>query len=90
MIANIASDDALILPHRANPAGLNFRERQGGNLTGVVTLNVEVAAKRLELLHELVPTATIVALLVNPTSTALAETTTRTQSARKRPAGRTD
>jgi hypothetical protein len=23
------SDDALILPHRANPAGLNFRERQG-------------------------------------------------------------
>ncbi len=28
MIANIGSDDALILPHRANPAGLNFRERQ--------------------------------------------------------------
>jgi ABC-type uncharacterized transport system substrate-binding protein len=51
--------------------------RPGGNLTGVVSLNVEVAAKRLELLHELVSTATIVALLVNPTSTALAETTTR-------------
>ena len=51
--------------------------RPEGNLTGVVTLNVEVAAKRLELLHELVPTATIVALLVNPTNTALAETTSR-------------
>jgi len=28
MIANIALDDALILPHRANPTGLIFRERQ--------------------------------------------------------------
>jgi hypothetical protein len=28
MIANIASDDALILPQHANPAGLNFEERQ--------------------------------------------------------------
>src|SRR5499425_488214 len=51
--------------------------RPGGNLSGVVTLNVEVAAKRLQLLHELVPTATVVALLVNPTSTTLAEATTR-------------
>jgi putative tryptophan/tyrosine transport system substrate-binding protein len=41
--------------------------RPGGNLTGVVTLNVELAAKRLELLHELVPTANLIALLVNPT-----------------------
>jgi hypothetical protein len=32
MIANIASDDALILPYRANPAGLNFRERQGNDV----------------------------------------------------------
>jgi hypothetical protein len=28
MIANIASDDGLILPHSANPIGSNFRERQ--------------------------------------------------------------
>jgi len=37
----------------------------GGNLTGVAYLNVEVAAKRLELLHKLVPEAKSVALLVH-------------------------
>jgi ABC-type uncharacterized transport system substrate-binding protein len=41
--------------------------RPGGNLTGVVTLGVEVAPKRLELMRELFPTATSLALLVNPT-----------------------
>jgi putative tryptophan/tyrosine transport system substrate-binding protein len=51
--------------------------RPGSNVTGVVTLNVEVAAKRLELLHEVVPKATIVALLINPSNTALADTLTR-------------
>jgi putative ABC transport system substrate-binding protein len=40
--------------------------RPGGNLTGITSLNVEVGPKRLELLHELVPTATTVAFLVNP------------------------
>jgi putative ABC transport system substrate-binding protein len=47
--------------------------RPGGNLTGVVTQNVEIAPKRLELLHDLLPSATSFALLVNPTSPALAE-----------------
>jgi len=47
--------------------------RPGGNLTGVVTLNVEIAPKRLELLHELFPTATNFALLVNPADPPLAE-----------------
>ena len=42
--------------------------RPGGNLTGVLTLNVEVGSKRLELLHQLVPAATVIALLVNPTN----------------------
>jgi putative tryptophan/tyrosine transport system substrate-binding protein len=41
--------------------------RPGGNLTGVSLLNVELGAKRLELLHEVIPTATIVGLLVNQT-----------------------
>ena len=48
--------------------------RPGGNVTGVTQLNVEVAPKRLELLHELVPTANVIAHLVNPTVPAVAET----------------
>jgi putative tryptophan/tyrosine transport system substrate-binding protein len=42
--------------------------RPGGNLTGVTNLSVELGPKWLELLHEIVPTATIIALLVNPTN----------------------
>jgi ABC-type uncharacterized transport system substrate-binding protein len=41
--------------------------RPGGNITGVTYLNVEVAPKLLELLHEVIPTATMAAL-VNPTN----------------------
>ena len=44
--------------------------RPGGNVTGVAELAAELAGKRLDLLHELVPTAAAVALLVNPTNTA--------------------
>jgi ABC-type uncharacterized transport system substrate-binding protein len=40
--------------------------RPGGNLTGITSLNVEMEPKRLELLHELVPAATVIAALVNP------------------------
>jgi putative tryptophan/tyrosine transport system substrate-binding protein len=42
--------------------------RPGGNLTGVTILNVEIVPKMLELLHEVVPTATTMAALVNPTN----------------------
>jgi putative ABC transport system substrate-binding protein len=45
----------------------------GGNLTGVTTLNLEVGLKRLELLRELMPTATNVAALINPSSAVNAE-----------------
>jgi putative tryptophan/tyrosine transport system substrate-binding protein len=40
--------------------------RPGGNLTGVTTLNVEIVPKRLEVLRELLPTTSIMAVLVNP------------------------
>lgn len=49
----------------------------GGNLTGVTTLNVEVAPKRLEVLHELLPQAKTFALLVNPINTANTAATVR-------------
>jgi putative tryptophan/tyrosine transport system substrate-binding protein len=42
--------------------------RPGGNITGVTQLGVEVGPKRLELLRELIPTATIMASLVHPTN----------------------
>jgi len=42
--------------------------RPGGNLTGVASFNVELGPKRLEFLHELVPAATVIALMVNPTN----------------------
>jgi putative ABC transport system substrate-binding protein len=40
--------------------------RPGGNLTGVVSLGAEIAAKRLELLHKLVPAIESIAMLVGP------------------------
>jgi putative tryptophan/tyrosine transport system substrate-binding protein len=51
--------------------------RPGGNITGVTSMSVELGPKQLEVLRELVPTATIIALLVNPTNPTNAETLSR-------------
>ncbi len=51
--------------------------RPGGNLTGIGLLSAETAAKRLELLLELVPKATLIAYLRNPTNPIYAESETR-------------
>jgi putative tryptophan/tyrosine transport system substrate-binding protein len=55
--------------------------RPGGNVTGVTQLNLEIAPKRLELLHELVPTASVVALLVHPTNPNTETNTNELQAA---------
>jgi len=55
--------------------------RPGGNVTGATQLTTEVAPKRVELLHELVPSASVIALLINPTVRAIAEPVSRTSEA---------
>jgi putative ABC transport system substrate-binding protein len=60
--------------------------RPGSNLTGINFLNTEVAAKRLELLRELVPAAVRIAVLVDPNATG-SESTLRDVVAASRAAG---
>jgi ABC-type uncharacterized transport system substrate-binding protein len=63
--------------------------RPGGNLTGVTSQGIEIGVKRLELLHELLPAATTIALLVNPTVPANAELLSRGGQAAARALGLT-
>jgi putative tryptophan/tyrosine transport system substrate-binding protein len=51
--------------------------RPGGNLTGINVFSAELAAKRLDLLRELLPGAARVGVLVNPTNTTTTESTLR-------------
>jgi len=52
-------------------------DRPGGNVTGVANLNIEMTAKRLQLLYEVVPAARVMALLVNEADPIVAETQSR-------------
>jgi putative tryptophan/tyrosine transport system substrate-binding protein len=55
--------------------------RPGGNLTGVVILSADLAAKKLEILHELLPDAAVVAMLVNPANPIVEPESRATQDA---------
>ena len=58
--------------------------RPGGNITGVTSLNVQITPKRLEILHEAVPAATLIAVLLNPTSPTAASQLQHLQAAASR------
>jgi putative tryptophan/tyrosine transport system substrate-binding protein len=61
--------------------------RPGGNITGTTRLSSELGPKRLELIREVVPTATKIALLVNPTNPAIANPDATTTEAAARALG---
>jgi len=70
----------IVILTAADPVALGIVDslnRPGGNITGVTSLGEELVAKRLELMHELLPSAAIMALLVNPANTALTASTTK-------------
>jgi putative tryptophan/tyrosine transport system substrate-binding protein len=67
-----------------NPVALGFvgsLSRPGANLTGVSSMNAALGQKRLEVMHELVPTTTTMAVLINPNNPASAEDSSRTMLA---------
>src|SRR5262249_40049003 len=61
--------------------------RPGGNLTGISSMYAEIGPKRLELVHELIPNATVMALLVNPNNLPVTEKLTRDVEAGARSLG---
>jgi putative tryptophan/tyrosine transport system substrate-binding protein len=67
---SVTSSIPILFDNAADPVQLGLvasLNRPGGNITGVTTVSAELEAKRLGLLRELVPSATSMAVLVNPT-----------------------
>jgi putative ABC transport system substrate-binding protein len=70
----------IVFESGSDPVRLGFvatLNRPGGNITGVASMIVEVGPKRLDLLHELLPTVGVMAFLVNPADRALAQSQVR-------------
>jgi putative tryptophan/tyrosine transport system substrate-binding protein len=85
-----SSTTPIVFSMGGDPVALGYvasLSQPGGNLTGVTTLNVELGPKRLELMHELVPTTTVLGLLINPTFFASSETLSRDVQAAARSIG---
>ena len=74
----------IVFENAADPVQLGLvasLNRPSGNVTGVTTVSAELEAKRLGLLHELVPSATSMAVLVNPTRPGVDAQSTQAQQA---------
>jgi putative tryptophan/tyrosine transport system substrate-binding protein len=66
-----ATNNAIVFEMGGDPVQLGVVDslsRPGGNITGVSSLSVDVSPKRLELMHELLPSAARLAVVANPTS----------------------
>jgi putative ABC transport system substrate-binding protein len=87
---NATSTIPIVFTMTADPVRLGLvasLNRPGGNITGIAILGVALEAKRLEMLHELVPTAKLIAVLVNPKNPQV-EIQTDELAAASRTAGR--
>jgi ABC-type uncharacterized transport system substrate-binding protein len=81
----------IVFATSADPVAFGFvasLNRPGGNLTGVASLVEEIGAKRLELVHELLPTASVFAVLINQTNPT-AETASQDAQSAARALGQT-
>jgi putative tryptophan/tyrosine transport system substrate-binding protein len=80
----------IVFSTAADPVGEGLvvsLSRPGGNTTGVTNLGAELVQKEMEMLHQMVPTATVIVALVNPTNPALAEPATKDVQAAARTLG---
>jgi putative tryptophan/tyrosine transport system substrate-binding protein len=81
---SVTTSIPIIFTNASDPVQLGLvasLNRPGGNVTGVTSVSAELEAKRLGLLHELVPSATSIAVLVNPTRPGVDAQLAQTQQA---------
>jgi putative ABC transport system substrate-binding protein len=81
---SVTASIPIVFDNAADPVKIGLvasLNRPGGNVTGVTTVSAELEAKRLGLLRELVPSATSIAVLVNPTRPGVDAQLAQTQQA---------